>query len=376
MNAMANTVHPLIFKPILRPKIWGGRALERLFAKALPPNESIGESWECADLPEGRSIVAGGPANGRRLDQLVAEWGPDLLGRTALLEGRFPFLIKFLDCNENLSVQVHPDPPTAARLGAARPKEEAWYVIEARPGACVYLGLQPGTTREAVRATLSCGNVEALLRRVPARQGDSFLVPGGTVHALGAGLVVAEIETPSDTTFRLFDWGRQRPAADAGMHVERALECIRFDAAGPPPPRSHVGGVFTTVTRFVESEHFVVEKVRHVQGLEIEVPYAELVVWIVLEGRGEIRCPPRGSQPFRAGDVVVLPAALKKAVLKTDADCAWLEVTAPLRSDLADFPRLDRPDRRSAENSAQGVVPLNVRTARPPGPKPDGGTTS
>jgi mannose-6-phosphate isomerase len=365
---MAGEICPLVFEPIYRTKVWGGRNLARLFGRALPSG-AIGESWECVDLEKDVSIVGDGPARGRSLAELIAEWGPDLYGRAPLVDGRFPLLIKYLDAMSPLSIQVHPDDATAARLGrGARPKHEVFYVIEAQPEACIYRGLRAGVTRDDLAAALGSGEIEKLVQRIPVRAGHAFDVPPGTVHALGAGVVVAEIETPSDTTYRLYDWGRSRPAGDAGLHVEQALASIRFDAAAPAePPRSHVGSAFTTVTRLAECEHFVVEKVRFIEGMEMEIPYAEPVVWIVLEGRGAVLYGRGGAQPFRPGDVLVLPAALKDGKVKTETDCIWLEVTVPVRSDLADHPRPDPRALRAPEGTPGSPLTLNV-SVRPRDP--------
>ena len=361
---------PLIFQPIYRPKIWGGRNLERLLGRSLPPGEKIGESWECADLANDHSVVARGPAKGQTLRQLVGEWGPALLGRARLVDGRFPLLIKFLDACEDLSVQVHPPPDAPAELGAASTKHEAWFVLDAADGAAIYRGLAPGVTVETL-ASILAGHPETVpqyLRRIPVRRGDTYYLPAGTVHALGAGVVVAEVQTPSDITYRLYDWGRVRPGADAGLHIEQGLACIRtaIDFA-PFERRSHVASVFTTVTRLVTCPSFIIEKVRFAGQVEMDIPYAELVCWIILEGQSEIQygetsAAERGVEPFAKGDVVLLPAGLEQPRLKTLTDCAWLEVTIPAPSDLAEHPR---PASAYLRQQPGGEPPLVNLTIKP-----------
>jgi mannose-6-phosphate isomerase len=327
---------PLVFEPIFRPKVWGGRNLANLLGKRLPEGQAIGESWECADLPASQSVVSRGPAAGRTLHDLIDEWRADLTGRAELAAGRFPLLIKFLDAADALSVQVHP----AAGAGPLEVKEEAWYVLHARAGAVIYRGLRPGISPQALAETLAAepARVVDLLQPLPARPGDSFALPAGTVHALGAGIVVAEVQTPSDTTYRLYDWGRARPGDDGGLHVEQALACVRtpIDFA-PLEKRSHVTSVFTTVTRLITCPAFVIEKVRFVADVEQDIPYAEPVCWIVLEGRGEI-LHAGGAEQFSRGDVVLLPAGLRQGRLRTMEACTWLEVTLPVPSDLAGLP--------------------------------------
>jgi mannose-6-phosphate isomerase len=185
---------------------------------------------------------------------------------------------------------------------------------------------------------------------------------------LGAGIVVAEIQTPSDVTYRLYDWGRQRPAADAGLHVEQALDAIEWNApASAEPPRSHVGGLFTTVTRLVTCDAFTIEKVRFSEGMLQAMPYDELVIWIVLEGRGAILYGGGAAMPFARGDVVILPAALPKGQVRTDADCVWLEVTVPVASDLAAFNRPTAEALRDEPEKPTGTVPLNISRTLPRG---------
>jgi mannose-6-phosphate isomerase len=335
-------VCPLVFEPIYRPKVWGGQNLARVLGKVLPTGQAIGESWECADVEGGQSVVARGPAKGRTLRELVAEWGTALTGRAELSDGRFPLLIKFLDAANNLSIQVHPgdsaDGPTYGE------KHEAWYVLDAAPGAVIYRGLAPGITREhfCEICRREPRRVPECLEKIGVRAGDSFYIPGGTVHALGAGVVVAEVQTPSEVTYRLYDWERTRPAGDAGLHVEEGLACVREARDWVAcEKRSHVTSLFTTVTRLVACPRFVMERVRFSGGMEQEIPYAELVVWIVLEGGGEILHGKGGVETFSRGEVIVLPAGLEKPRLRTREDCTWLEVTVPVASDLAEF---ERPD--------------------------------
>jgi mannose-6-phosphate isomerase len=357
---------PLIFEPIVRPKVWGGRRLAELLDKMLPADTPVGETAELADLESMQSVVARGPHKGRSLHDLMLEWQADLLGRAAPCDGRFPLLIKFLDARENLSIQVHPDPDTAARLGGTcRVKHEAWHILHAEPGALIYRGLKPGVTVDALAAAVRSdpASVVGLLNAIPVRVGQTFYLPSGTLHALGAGVVVAEIQTPSDITYRLYDWGRVRDGADAGLHVEQALASVRDIDPAPFERRSHVAGIFTTVTRFVDCPSFVIEKVRFIADMEQDIPYAEPVVWIVLEGRGEIQFS-GGRETFSRGDVVLLPAALKGSRLRTLADCVWLEVTIPAPSDLAGFPRPDAGALLAREGTAAAPIPLNIDIQR------------
>ncbi|MBU0717458.1 MAG: class I mannose-6-phosphate isomerase [Planctomycetes bacterium] len=327
--------YPLVFEPIFKPKIWGGRTLEILLGKRLPAGEAIGESWELADLEDDQSMVANGPAKGRTLGELVKEWGADLIGGAELFEGRFPLLIKFLDARDTLSVQVHPDAAMARRLGGrVRLKNEAWYIVDADEGSFIYRGVQQGVDGEALRRAIEGRDVASCLKRIDVRQGHCYYLPSGTIHALGAGVTVAEIQTPSDVTYRVYDWDRVDPSTGAPreLHVERAMECISYDTSPIPIEHpEHVGDVWTSVTSLVRCESFVVERVRATEGLERELGSGEFVIWMVLEGRGQIMCKGH-SEPveFGRGDTVLLPAGLNDARFKTLDDCMWLEVSVPV----------------------------------------------
>jgi mannose-6-phosphate isomerase len=339
-------MYPLKFKPIFQKRVWGGTRLRALLNKAVEAGTgAIGEAWELADLPAGTvgvdsagaaadgsfsSVITNGPWAGRTLHEV---WKEEVQSSKSEGGGHFPLLVKFLDAGQDLSVQVHPDPAYCAANAGAHVKSEAWYVMHAEPGAKIYKGLKAGVTKEAFKAALELGEVEPLLNAIPVRAGDCHYLPSGTIHALGAGILAAEVQTPSDTTFRVFDWNRL--GADGKgrkLHVAEALECIDFSGQGLAEAggqRSHVASVWTTVTRLVTSEHFTLERVRMVQGFEQEIPYSEAVVWIVLEGQGVIQVEGVGPTAFAKGDTVLLPAGMKEAKVKMVTDCAWLEAKLP-----------------------------------------------
>lgn len=357
--------YPLIFQPILKPKIWGGRRLATRVGKHLPPGETIGESWEVADLEDDQSVVATGPARGKTLGALVREWGVDLTGRAPLFDGRFPLLIKFLDACDTLSLQVHPDEATAKRLGGrVRVKNEAWYVVDADHGGFIYRGLRDGVDADALQRAIRDRRVASVLNRIDVRKGHCYYLPSGTLHALGAGVVVAEVQTPSDITYRVYDWDRidATTGAPRELHVRDALACTSFAPVPTAHERpSHVASVWAAVTQLVKCDSFVIERVRLVPGVEQPLHYGEMVIWIVLDGSGRIDCDAApGSIPFRAGDTVLIPAALPGGRVATDDPCMWLEVTVPIASSLGAY---DRPGRRALMDvggSGPVKVSLNV----------------
>jgi mannose-6-phosphate isomerase len=234
--------YPLTFEPILMGKVWGGRHLER-FGKQLPPEIRIGESWEVADLPvtspsgagggAARSIIANGPLAGRSLHDALGMWREELVGVHWGAAPDFPLLVKLLDASEHLSVQVHPTADYVASHPGAFVKTESWVVLHAEPGAMLYKGLRPGADRSDLAAAVTAGTLPEVLEAFPATPGECHHLPSGTVHALGAGIVVAEFQSPSDTTFRLYDWAVEYGRAGRSLHIDAALEAM---TEHPPPP--------------------------------------------------------------------------------------------------------------------------------------------
>jgi len=335
------SLHPLVFEPIYKPKIWGGKRIFTHFNRPPANSRAIGESWELADLEEDQSRVVVGEARGKSLGEILHEWGRDLIDDVELFEGRFPLLIKFLDARESLSVQVHPTEKVARKLGGnVRVKHEAWYILDADLGGVIYHGLEPGVTAESFRDAMLTGHVEGVLRKINVKPGDCYYLPSGTPHALGAGVLVAEVQTPSDITYRTYDWGRVDPVTGKSreLHLDQAMECIDFESPSPPAMQetSHVDGPWTSVTRLVTCESFVIDLVRMAQGADLGIPYAEPVVWMVLDGQGLIEWQSgRESIEFGKGNVVLLPAALAHARVKISSAVRWIEVTVPVKGKVA-----------------------------------------
>jgi len=328
-------LYPLKFRPRLVEKMWGGRKLQMVLGKSLPEGKPIGESWELFDFPPGvvesskgwvSSEVVNGPLAGRMLHWLVENHRDELLGPVPLSgrEGQFPILIKFLDAREDLSVQVHPDQAYADANPHAHLKSEAWYVLQRDPGSRLLQGLQPGTTREAFEAAIRRGDVDRLIQSLPAEEGDCFYLPSGTVHALGAGLLVAEVQTPSDTTFRVFDFNRIDPSTGKPrtLHVEQALRCIDFSPTSSLPAESQ------SQHRLVTSPYFHLERCRLNGGKQRSVRHAGPKIVIVVEGMLAMDGLPSAVK----GEVVLIPASRSDLVFRTAFGCVFLEVTFPAQN--------------------------------------------
>lgn len=322
-------MHPLLFTPIYRRYIWGGRRFASTLGRELPPGDDYAESWELVDRGSDQSVVASGPLAGSTLGDIVRTRGDELLGRHAPLSA-FPLLFKFLDASHDLSVQVHPDDARAGRLTPPdRGKTEAWYVIDAVPGSRIYAGLRAGTTRDALAAALRAGRCGDVLHSFEPRRGDCVFIPAGTVHAIGAGLMVAEIQQSSDVTYRLHDWNRVGPdGKPRAMHIEAGLEAVtHFEPVAPAAAKS-TGD--PAVRRLVTNEYFVLDEVR--PDRQWRVGGDDCCHFLaVLAGR--LRLEPRWGLPdLVTGCCVLLPAAVGSQsveLLEGADDAKMLHVSLP-----------------------------------------------
>ena len=305
--------YPLRCTPILKEKIWGGRALET-FGKELPENVRIGESWELANLPksipDGRSVISNGPLAGQTLHEAGV---------------RVPLLVKFLDACDNLSVQVHPSEEYAESHPSAHLKSEAWIILDATEQGSIYVGLKPGTSEETLRNAIVENSVQELLHAIDVTKGECYYLPSGTCHALGGGVLVAEVQTPSDTTFRVWDWGR----TGREMHVDQAMECIDFNASPlqfntPTPLRC---GDFLT-THFVDTPYFSIERIESTNDASLDLVIDDTpAVFMVIDGHANIA----HAQPVDApkGTTILLPAGVTNAIMQMPKGTAVLRFDLP-----------------------------------------------
>jgi mannose-6-phosphate isomerase len=227
-----NLTTPLTFEPVFMERVWGGRRLESEFGKKLPANKRFGESWEIVDRPEAQSVVANGPLKGKTLHELWTQDRPAIFGRVPDSE-RFPLLVKLLDAQEKLSLQVHP-PQDVAKILGGEPKTEFWYVAAADSGAELFVGLKESMTREEFKHALEKGTVADCVHKIRVKAGDAMFLPAGRFHAIGAGNLLVEIQQNSDTTYRVFDWNRvAEPGKTRRLHIDEALQSIDFTDSTP-----------------------------------------------------------------------------------------------------------------------------------------------
>ena len=317
---------PLQLQPILLPKVWGGERLrafvaeEDLGEEGWPDGEPIGEVWLVCDRDETTSVIASGPFAGRTLSGLMLSEREALLGRMAPSEkGGFPLLVKLLEARENLSVQVHPDSVAADALGSS-PKSKCWYVLDAEPGAEVFLGMAPGVDAADFARGAVTPEIVDLLQRFRVHAGDGVDVPASTVHSVCAGVALLEVQNNCDTTYRIFDW--DRTGLDGGpreTHVDEALRSIDYGAAatGPWPVESgeeeeHEGAPVNQHATLRDGEIFQAEILDLHAPEELAAP-GEPTVLVGLTGRGRLDTGDGESYPLTKGITWLLPADLESA---------------------------------------------------------------
>ncbi len=225
--------NPIYFKPIYQERVWGGRNLEEALGRKLPKGEVIGESWDVVDRPEAMSVIDKGDFAGKSLRELIEDRPEEIMGEGYDSSRPFPILVKWLDCSDRLSLQVHPPAEVAPALGG-EPKTENWYIADCRPDASLIVGLKNGVTRDEFKRRLGEGTLEECVHRFPVSSGESILVESGRIHAIDAGNLILEIQQNSDTTYRVYDWGRVGlDGSPRQLHLEESLKCIDWNDFEP-----------------------------------------------------------------------------------------------------------------------------------------------
>lgn len=323
---MTTTLYPFVFDPILKEKIWGGNRLETVLRhKAM---NHCGESWEVSGLVGDESVIANGFLAENNLNELLEIYMTDLVGeRNYEKYGLgFPLLIKFIDANDNLSVQVHPDDELAQRKYGQSGKTEMWHVIAAEPGAGLYVGFNQKVTKEQYVQAVEDGTLADLLKFYPVQPGDTFMIPAGTVHAIGKGVLLAEIQQPSDVTFRIFDWNRVDDEGNPReLHTAEALEAIDFDLNLGTFKVDYKPDLNKTIP-LVHSEYFNTNLIEFDQVLTKSFAQIDsFVIYMCLEGFMHLEY---GDEHivFKTGDVVLIPAEMEEVTFVPGENARMLEV--------------------------------------------------
>ncbi len=311
--------YPLKFKPIYKELMWGGQKLRQFFGKDIPAGKKIGESWELADLPNDKSVITNGELAGHTLTQLIRQFPRQIMG-SGNFRGSFPVLVKFIDAQEVLSIQVHPDAQACRRMGAGAPKTEFWYILSAKKDAVIYKGLKKVVTKEEFLQAIRSGTVIELLDKIPVKKGQCYFLPGGTVHSIGAGILIAEIQTPSDTTYRIFDWDR----LDAGgkprqLYITEAIASINFD-------NTNENLMAVTSGCAVNCKYFKVCREKNGKDSLMLLKAGQMQTLIILKGCGVIESDKTISVEFSAGDTLLIPAVYE-GKMRFWAETEYLKVT-------------------------------------------------
>lgn len=322
-------LYPLTFDPIFKDYVWGGRNLAEKLGRSIPDG-IVAESWDVAAHPNGSSVVNRGTLQGKTLADVLELWGEALVGsnnQQALELGKFPLLIKLLDANRWLSVQVHPDDTYGLAHAGEFGKAEMWVVLDAEPGAEIIYGFKPGITRERYAQEVTDGHAADSLQRLPVKKGDVIFIPAGAIHALGPGIIVAEIQQNSDTTYRIYDWGRPRP-----IHLEQALAVLDFAMVEPGPAQPHTliheDGLHVeqlAACPYFETDRIILPTDSAFYGL---CDGASFELWAVLEGQATIEW---SGEPVTLRGVAwaLLPADLGEFQVIADEHSTLLRVTVP-----------------------------------------------
>lgn len=322
--------YPIRFVPVYKHYPWGGMRILRYFRRR-GRKGVYAESWEISDHPDGITRVANGPLRGYGLDELIRRYAEEILG-PQLAVRHFPILLKLIDARETLSVQVHPDEKVARRLGG-EPKSEMWYVLEAPTGAGVYAGWEPGATKARVLQALRANKIAQWLRFVPVLPGDAIYVPGGRVHAIGAGCLLVEVQRRSNTTYRLYDWNRRYQGRRRPLHLAQALEAVHWNDNEPvklvPKLIAEKDGEFRRevvgTCRYFRLERLLLHSgTRFAQD---ELSTCEII--LVVRGLGQVRCGNR-AENIRAGTTVLVPFAAHRYQLTPSAGTLEALLIRPL----------------------------------------------
>lgn len=323
-------IYPMTFEPVFRDYIWGGRNLEALYGRALPEG-IVAESWDISAYPGAVTRIENGYWKWRTLGDVTADLGGHFLGSVVRERFgiRFPLLVKLLDAQRDLSVQVHPDDRyAAAHENGSLGKSEMWYVLHAEPGAELILGLAAGATRAAFEQAVQAGQIEPQLNRIPVRAGDVLDIPAGTVHALLAGVIVAEIQQNSDATYRIYDWGRLRADGQPRpLHIERALDVIDWEhqpgALVAPQLIAEANGMKREL--LVDAPAFTVERIALEPGTvyEGECDGNSFQIIGCVAGNGLLKWS-GAPLALRAVRFTLLPAILGRYSLQGESASVWL----------------------------------------------------
>jgi len=320
-------LYPLKFETVLKEKVWGGNALVSRFNKKATGSHHIGESWELSAVADYQSVISNGFLAGNNIEELIEVYMGDITGDSVFEKfgNEFPLLIKFIEAQEDLSIQVHPNDSLAKKRHKAYGKTEMWYILERKDGAKIYTGFKDGVTREIYEEAVRNGGIENLMNVESVDPGDTFFTPAGRVHAIGAGIVLVEIQQTSDITYRIYDWNRKSTGKEKReLHTDLALDAIDFKQTGKNKIR--LEPVLNKTVNLVNCEYFNTNILSLNKAIDKEYYSNDsFVVYICLDGEFSISWD-GNSENVTKGETVLLPAMIKEVTLKPINEVHLLEV--------------------------------------------------
>lgn len=320
-------LYPFKFEPLLKEKVWGGNALVSRFNKKSEGSNHLGESWELSAVADNQSVISNGFLAGNNIEELIEVYMGDIIGDSIFEKfgNEFPLLIKFIEAQEDLSIQVHPDNALAKKRHEAYGKTEMWYILESKKGSKIYTGFRDGVTKNIYEESIRNGTIEDLMNVEIADAGDTFFTPAGRVHAIGSGIVLVEIQQTSDITYRIFDWNRKSSGGKKReLHTDLALEAIDFNQTGKNKIRKEP--VLNKSENLVDCDFFNTNVLWFNKPIGKEYYFNDsFVVYICIEGEFSI-CWDGNSEKVEKGETVLIPAMIKEVTLKPTNEARLLEV--------------------------------------------------
>lgn len=325
-----SSLYPIRFRPVLKETLWGGSSLKERYRKKAAPGARIGESWEITGMPGASSVVANGFLKDNSLEEIAEVYMDELLGESVYEKYgiEFPLLIKLIDANDKLSIQVHPDDRIAAERHHAWGKTEMWYVLDAKPGAVIYTGFRKKITKEQYLDHLTSGKIEELVNMTPVNAGDVFFIPAGMVHAIGAGVMLAEIQQTSDVTYRIYDWDRVDASGNPReMHTALALDAINFNIDTNNLIRKEP--VLNKTVLLAESQYFRTSLIMFNSPIIKDYSLTDsFVIYICTSSMVVIECLGHREE-ISAGETLLIPASADSVTIIPRATATLIEVFVP-----------------------------------------------
>lgn len=322
-------LYPLKFKPIYKEKIWGGQKIRTILHKDFGDLDNCGESWELSGVEGDISMVDNGPLKGKLLTELIKEFKGDLVGKSVYQQfnNQFPLLIKFIDANADLSIQVHPGDELAQARHDSLGKTEMWYVFNADRGSKIISGFNRPLTKDSFLQKFNSGNIEEVLNQEQVAEGDSFFIPAGRVHTIGQGLLLAEIQQTSDVTYRIYDFDRKdKEGKKRELHVEQALDAI--DYSFYDKYKTHYEDVLNSPVQLAECKYFTTTKLRATKSIKLDLSHDSFTIFMCVGGNAQLQWD-NDSMKIHLGETILFPATMNSCTIVPDDSVSILETFVP-----------------------------------------------